>query len=118
MGRPYALLSFLWAFVMFIGASLPISSHWCAAFPHEDKLWHFLEFALLAALVYKAFAHSSEMRIAARAAVLTILIVLPYAAALEIYQCYVPFRECSFFDFLANCAGWAGAIFLVRDSHG
>lgn len=118
MGRPYALFSFLWALAMLIGASQPVSPGWCALFPHEDKLWHFLEFALLAALVYKAFAHSSELRISDRACVSTLLIVLPYAAALEIFQCCVPFRECSFFDFIANCAGAAAAIFLVRDSHG
>jgi VanZ family protein len=118
MGRPYALLSFIWALVMFIGASRPLPSKWCGLFPYEDGLWHFLQFALLTALVYKAFEHSSETRIAARSVVLTLLVVLPYAAALEIYQWYVPFRECSLFDFLANCAGVAGAIFLVRDSHG
>lgn len=112
------MLSFLWALAMFICASRPISPEWRVLFPQEDKLWHFLEFALLAALVYKTFAHSSETRIAVRAAALTCLIALPYAAALEIYQCYVPFRECSLFDFIANCAGSAGAIFLVRDSHG
>lgn len=118
MGRPYALLSFLWAFAMLIGASRPAPPVWCALFPHEDKVWHFLEFAILSALVYKAFAHSAETRIAERATGLMLLIVLPYSAALEIYQCCVPFRECSLFDFVANCAGVAAAMFLVRDSNG
>jgi VanZ family protein len=103
---------------MLIGASRPVPPEWCALFPCEDKLWHFLQFALLAALVYKAFSHSSETHIAARATALTLLIVLPYAAALEIYQWFIPFRECGLFDFLANCAGAACATFLVRDSHG
>jgi len=118
MARSYALLAFLWALVILITSSLELPSRLCAAFPHEDKLLHFLEFALLAAIIYKAFMHSSEMRTAARAAVLTLLIVVPYGAALELYQWCIPYRECSLFDFFANCAGSACAVYLVRGSHG
>jgi len=103
---------------MLIWASRPVPPEWCALFPHEDKVWHFLEFALLAMLVYKSFAHSSETRIAVRSVALTLLIVLPYAVALELYQWFIPFRDCSFLDLVANCAGTAAAILLVRDAHG
>jgi len=118
MARPYALLAFLWALVILIASSVPLQPRVCTLFPHEDMLLHFLEFALLAALVYKAFIHSSEMRTARQAAVLTFLIVVPYGAALELYQWFIPYRECSLFDFLANCAGSACAVFLSRGSHG
>lgn len=118
MARPYALLAFLWALVIFIAASVPLQPRVCALFPYEDKLLHFLEFALLAALVYKAFRHSSEMRIAGMAASLTFLIVVPYGAALEVYQWSIPFRACSLFDFFANCAGSACAVLIARGSDG
>ncbi len=118
MARPYALLAFLWALVILIASSMPLPAHVCATFPHEDKLIHFLEFAVLAALMCKAFIHSSEMSTAARAAMLTLMIVVPYGAALELYQWCIPYRDCNLFDFLANCAGSLCAVCLARGSHG
>jgi VanZ family protein len=118
MARPYALLAFLWALVMLIASSVPLQPGVCALFPHEDTLLHFLEFALLAAMVYKSFMHSSKMRIAWQDAVVTLLIVVPYGAALELYQWCIPYRECSLLDFLANCAGAVCAVFLAKGSDG
>jgi VanZ family protein len=118
MARPYALLAFLWALAILIASSAPLQPRVCALFPHEDKLLHFLEFALLAAMVYKSFMHSSKMCIAWQAAVLTLLIVVPYGAALELYQWCIPYRECSLLDFLANCAGAVCAVFLAKGSDG
>lgn len=105
MSRPYALLASLWAVAIFAGTILPLRVPPWTLFPHSDKLAHFIEYAVLTFLVYAAFTHSPKRELSRRAVIFSALICISYGAALESYQAFLPLRECSFLDFVANCAG-------------
>lgn len=107
MARPYAIWAVLWAALMFIGATAKSQPAVCLLFPQEDKVIHFIEYALLAYLLYGAFSHSSETRRIRRAAVYTAIVAVAYGGALELYQAFLPWRDCNALDFMANCAGVA-----------
>ena len=107
MARPYAIAAFLWATLMFFAATAAEQSAAFVLFPQEDKLLHFVEYAVFALLLYRVFSHSSDTRTIKKAAVYTACVAVVYGVALEAYQSLLPHRDCSLLDFLANCAGIA-----------
>ena len=118
MSRPYALLSFLWAMVIFLFSTLRLKAPGFMLFPHGDKLLHFAEFALLALLIYKAFFHSAKIPIAKHAAVFSFMLALLYGAGLELYQGMLGYRDCSLADFAADFVGVVFIIVFVRYTDG
>ena len=67
-----------------------------------DKIKHFLTYFLLCFLFYwNGFSLTSSL-----------LLSISYGAFLEIVQYFIPYRECSLFDILAN-AGGAGLFCLL-----
>lgn len=110
MGKPYALLAVLWGAVIFAGSVMRYAPAPFVLFPQEDKLLHFTEFAILSLLIYKAFIHACEIRIARKAIVGTLLIGLSYGMLLEANQCRLAHRECGAPDLLAN---WGGVVALA-----
>ncbi|MDD5557716.1 MAG: VanZ family protein [bacterium] len=114
MARPFALAAFLWAAAILVGSVTPHVPAAFALFAHEDKVLHFVEFALLSFLVYKAFIHSSDIRLARRALRIALLLGLVYAAAIEVVQDFLPNRECSLADLAAGWAGVALVVLLAR----
>lgn len=107
MLRPYALATILWAAVMCFAACTNATPAACLLFSQEDKVLHFLEYALFAFLLYQTFNHSSQLQTIRRAAVLTAVVAIAYGGALEFIQSFLPYRECNALDFMANCAGAA-----------
>lgn len=107
MARPYAIAAFLWAALMLLAAATRTQPAAAVLFSQEDKLLHFIEYAVFALLLYRVFSHSSDARTIGRAAVYTACIAVGYGIALEGLQFMLPHRECSVYDFLANCAGVA-----------
>ncbi|MEI6634082.1 MAG: VanZ family protein [Chlamydiota bacterium] len=107
MARPYAICAVLWAVLMFIGATAKSQPSVCLLFPQEDKVIHFVEYAIFAFLLYRMFIHSSKTRVITMAAAYTAIVAVAYGGALELYQAFLPYRECSALDFMANCAGVA-----------
>ena len=107
MSRPYAIAAFLWAALMLVAAVSQTQPAAATLFPQEDKLLHFIEYAVFALLLYRVFSHSSDTRIIGRAALYTACIAIGYGIALEALQSTLPYRECTVYDFLANCAGVA-----------
>lgn len=107
MARPYALAATLWAAVMLFAACTSAQPAVCFLFPQEDKVLHFLEYALFAVLLHQTFIHSSRMRLIHGAAVLTAAVAVSYCAALEALQLFLPHRDGNALDFAAGCAGVA-----------
>lgn len=65
-------------------------------YPGQDKIVHFLAFALIAVLGFEAWPHRP----------LTIVgLMLCYGAAMEVAQSFVPFRDGDLMDWLADALG-------------
>ncbi len=70
-----------------------------------DKLLHLIEYAVLAALCYPAFLRAAGPVVARRAVALSILAASFYGMTDEVHQAFVPFRESSWLDWVADTAG-------------
>jgi len=71
-------------------------------FPLPFSLGHFLGYALLGALLYRAFAGGLSFSWNAAAAGRSLLISLLYAFSDEFHQLFVPGRDASFLDILLD----------------
>lgn len=78
-------------------------------FPHQDKLFHFLEFAGLGLMVFL-----NRDSWGSRPLPVMLLLVAAYALSDEVHQSFVPGRDCSPADLAADIAGGAAAILLLR----
>jgi VanZ family protein len=71
----------------------------------SDKLLHLMEFGMLAALCYRAFRWAAGPSAAGRAVLLAIVVASAYAATDEVHQLFVPLREASWTDWVADDVG-------------
>jgi len=102
MNRAYlAAALFYMALIFFLssqpGSEVGIPAPW-------DKLAHFAEYALLSFLLFKATG-------SAKAA---FVISALYGASDEVHQAFVPGREASLFDWLADLAGALAVALTTR----
>jgi VanZ family protein len=73
----------------------------------SDKVLHAVEYAGLAVLCYRAFRWAAGPSVARQALVLAIITASIYGITDEVHQFFVPFRESSWLDWLADTAGAA-----------
>ena len=73
----------------------------------SDKVLHAVEYAGLAVLCYRAFRWAAGPSVARQALVLGIVTASIYGVTDEVHQFFVPFRESSWLDWLADTAGAA-----------
>ena len=73
----------------------------------SDKVLHAVESAGLAVLCYRAFRWAAGPSVARQALVLAIVTASIYGVTDEVHQFFVPFRESSWLDWLADTAGAA-----------
>jgi len=98
---------------IFVLSSLP-APHQKLPLPQADKVLHFFAFMLLTMLAYGTL-RESKVKGKARIILWAITVGIIYGALDEIHQFYVPGRECSFWDWLADAAGAAiGAIIACK----
>lgn len=71
----------------------------------SDKLLHFVEYAVLGALCHRALRWAAGPRIAASAVLLAIMAGSIYGATDEVHQAFVPMREASLLDWIADTVG-------------
>jgi VanZ family protein len=98
----YAVLIF--ALSSMAGGRLPTS------FSHADKLVHALEYAILGALVAGALGGRG---LGWRGRGLALVLAVAYAASDELHQGFVPGRDPSLLDLVADTIGAATGILLV-----
>jgi VanZ family protein len=104
----YWLPVIAYASLIFYLSSLPHPEEDLPKFLFEkigDKFLHVIEYAVLGLLCYPAFRRAAGARIAQQAVLVTILAVSFYAMTDEVHQAFVPFRESSWLDWMADTAG-------------
>lgn len=95
----------LWVAGMIVVSSLPGSAlPEVVSFWQWDKVAHGAEFLVLTVLLFRyfIFARNSSPAEALR---YCLLIGLAYAALDELHQRFIPLRECSIYDFMADSLG-------------
>ncbi|HRY60779.1 MAG TPA: VanZ family protein [Candidatus Fermentibacter sp.] len=95
------VLLFALAAAVWILSSDPAPDYIPPLFPYQDKLMHFVEFAAL------GFAISLNRDLFRRSDGAALASGVLWAGLDEIHQSFVPGRDCSTGDFLADCAGLA-----------
>lgn len=71
----------------------------------SDKVLHAVEYAGLAVLCYRAFRWGVNGPVASYALLFAIVTASLYGMTDEVHQFFVPFRESSWLDWLADTAG-------------
>ncbi len=66
---------------------------------------HFIEYAVFGVLLFRALSNTHAHGMAERALALTLVLGFAYGLTDEMHQYFVPFREPSVFDILANGLG-------------
>jgi VanZ family protein len=80
----------------------------------NDKVLHAMEYAGLGGLCYRAFRRGVDGPVAARAFFFAILTASLYGITDEVHQFFVPLRESSWQDWLADVAGSTLGALAVR----
>ncbi len=73
----------------------------------SDKVLHAVEYGILALLCYRAFRWAAGPAVGRQAVVLAIVTASVYGVTDEAHQLFVPFRESSWQDWLADTIGAA-----------
>jgi VanZ family protein len=71
----------------------------------SDKVLHAVEYAGLGGLCYRAFRWGMSGQVASRALLFAIVTASLYGMSDEAHQLFVPFRESSWLDWLADMVG-------------
>jgi len=71
----------------------------------SDKVLHAVEYGILSFLCYRAFRWGAGPAVARQAVVLAILTASVYGLMDEVHQAFVPLREASWQDWLADTVG-------------
>ena len=73
----------------------------------SDKVLHAVEYAVLGGLCYRAFRWGASGHVASRAFLFAVVTASLYGMTDEAHQLFVPFRESSWQDWLADTIGAA-----------
>ena len=87
---------------------LPFVTHF------SDKVLHVIEYAVLGALCYRAIRGSGNDSWRQQAVPVAILLASSYGMSDEVHQAFVPFRESSWLDWLADTVGAALGVTAMR----
>lgn len=79
-----------------------------------DKVLHMIEYGVFGVLCFRAFRYVGQSWMAHYAWALAIVTATLYGVTDEIHQLYVPFRQSSGLDVLADAIGACGAVLLWR----
>lgn len=80
----------------------------------SDKVLHAVEYAVLGALCYRAIGGSGHDAWRQQAIPAAILLASLYGVSDEVHQAFVPFRNSSWLDWLADTVGAAVGVTAMR----
>ena len=80
----------------------------------SDKVLHAVEYAVLGVLCYRGFRWGVNGQVASRALLFAIVLASLYGMTDEAHQFFVPFRESSWQDWLADTIGGAIGVLSWR----
>ncbi len=96
----------LWAVALFVQSSIPSSDLPEWEFLTHDKLLHVLAYVIFAYTVHRGIIHQQHFPGLVRHAYLvTLLIIAVYGVSDEVHQSFVPGRQSSVWDWVADCVG-------------
>jgi VanZ family protein len=101
----YTWLALGYAILILIVSSIPDLSPPQLGFRFQDKLYHFLEYAVFSILLFFALFNSPRNFLRKNFLIIAILIGLVFAAIDEIHQSLIPGRSADVKDFLADFLG-------------
>ncbi len=109
----YWLPVFIYCLMIFMQSSYP-SPESVPDWPYIDKLLHIAVYALLGALLLRAFKTLQIQHNLKLVMILSILLSSLYGISDEIHQHFVPFRNADFMDALADMIGSVGGVYVYQ----
>lgn len=103
----------IYCLAIYIQSDFPASEH-IPSFEFSDKVVHFLAYAVMGVLFYRAY---QTLRIIDNVKLLILLSIVSatlYGISDEVHQYYVPFRDASIFDAIANTLGAVCGVYLYH----
>ena len=104
---------FLYCLLIFIQSSYP-SPESVPDWPYIDKLLHIAVYALLGALLLRAFGSLRIKNNVKLVMILSILLSTLYGISDEIHQYFVPFRNADLIDVFANLLGSIIGVYIYQ----
>jgi len=102
----YQLPVIMWAVLIFISSSVPGDDFPEVDIPMADKIVHFIIFFVFCALTHRAVKHQARFPFFARHHLLSsVLLTVTYGMIDEAHQLFVPIRDSSLRDLLADALG-------------
>lgn len=103
----------LWIAFIFVMSSIPdLPGEYRDLPPHSDKVVHFIEYFILALLLYRGLANDASGRMNVLLVAL-VLIGIGIAGLDELYQSIVPRRDSSVADLASDIGGIAAGALVV-----
>jgi hypothetical protein len=97
---------FLWALLIFIASSIPNVTLPDLKFVPSDKAVHLLIYLIFCALLHRALVFQSRFPFLARWSLMWCLVLtIAYGASDEFHQSFVPNRDASVYDLMADALG-------------
>jgi len=103
----------IYCLVIYIQSGLPSIEH-IPSFEFSDKVMHFLAYAGMGVLFYRAY---QTLRFKENLRLLILLSIFSaslYGISDEIHQYFVPYRDASIFDVIANILGAICGVYLYN----
>ena len=116
-GRKFILYQFpaiFYALLIFAISSIPHLNLPNLHLKFQDKLFHFLEYAIFAFLISRAFSNSSNSFFKENSGWLTLGLGILYALGDESYQKTVLGRSSEFYDFVADSLGIVLTLTVIK----
>jgi VanZ family protein len=105
----------VWMALIFIASSIPSGSFPDVSIFRYDKLIHLIIYGVLGFLMHRALSRQSRFPLLARwAALWSVLFCVLYGVSDEFHQSFVPGRDMSGYDLIANTAGALLSAVIVR----
>jgi VanZ family protein len=105
----------VWMALIFTASSIPTSNFPDVSIFRYDKLIHLVIYGVLGFLMHRALSRQSHFPLLARwAALWSVLFCVLYGVTDEFHQSFVPGREMSGYDLIANTVGALLSALIVR----
>jgi len=104
---PYAWLALAYAILILIVSSIPDLSPPQLGFEYQDKLYHFIEYAVLSVFLFFALLNSSKDFLRKNVLLISLLIGASFGILDELHQKFIPGRQADVLDFTADFVGVA-----------
>lgn len=112
----YWLPALIYCLLIFIQSSYP-SPESIFVFPYIDKVAHFVVYAILGVLFFRAFRTWRFKEKINMVILLSILLSSLYGLSDEIHQSFLPYRDADIIDFFADVAGSVCGVYIFSTGY-